>query len=133
MQITYRPAGGERRSFRFRPAELRSVEAEAIEFVGGQVWDNFDDFGRLFLSGSRRAWRAALWTCLRRTDPSLAFDDLDVGVYEVLVEWDEEELARIEAAGRAKAAAEAEAESGADVDGGGQADPKASPGAPPQA
>lgn len=124
MLLTYDPEDVEPRVFVFRPAELRSVEAEALEEVGGGVWDNFDEFGRLFLAGNRRALRAALWLCRRRTEPGLSFEGLDVGVYDVRVGYDDDELARIDAATRAL-----EDEAGTDGEAG-SGDPKAEPGGP---
>jgi hypothetical protein len=96
MELVWSPEGQEPRTFVFTPRKLTTVDAEAIENVGGMVWSDFDTFVRLFNANNRRALRAALWLCLSRDDPSSRFESLSVGVYEISVQFgdDEREIAR---------------------------------------
>jgi hypothetical protein len=96
MEIVWSPEGQEPRTFVFTPRKLTTIDAEAIENVGGMIWSDYDTFVRLFNRNNRRALRAALWLCLSREDATLRFDALSVGVYDVVVQFgdDERELAR---------------------------------------
>jgi hypothetical protein len=95
MLLHYAPHDGEPKTFTFRPGELMSFEAEAIEEVGGDQWRSFAEFGDLFNLQNRRAWRAALWVMLRREDPKLAFNTLVFRLDEVTMEYEDEEIERI--------------------------------------
>lgn len=95
MKVIYTPEDGERQEFVFRPGELMSPEAEALEECGGSAWATFEEYGERFMAGSLKARRAALWILLRRSDPKLRFSDLVVQVQELSVTYDEEELGRI--------------------------------------
>lgn len=97
MLIIYTPEDGPRQEFTFRPGELMSPEAEALEEAGGASWDTFEEYGQRFMAGSLKARRAALWILLRRSDPKLRFSDLVVRVAELSVKYDAEELGRIRA------------------------------------
>src|SRR5215217_7187997 len=86
MLLVYTPEEGERQEFVFRPLEMNNLDAEDIEEVGGNVWDNFDDFTDAFHQGKTRALRAALWISLRATNPQMEFDHVgfkrgEVGVF----------------------------------------------------
>jgi hypothetical protein len=77
MLLYYTPDLGkpdEKREFTFKPDEMPSVEADAIERVTGWTWD---ELGEKFLMGSQKAMRAVLWVFLKRDDPALKFKDLD--------------------------------------------------------
>jgi len=91
VRLIWIPENGEKREFSFKPAKLMTVEAEAIEEVGGTTWESFDQFGRKFMMGNRRATRAALWIMLKREQPKLKFHELNLGVYEVETEFDDQE------------------------------------------
>jgi hypothetical protein len=95
VEIIYRPEGAEPRSWEFTPRKIMSVDAEAIEAVGGDLWEDFDTFGRLFNMGNRRALRAALWVMLRRDDPGLRFETLSVGAMDIGIGIGEAERERI--------------------------------------
>jgi len=69
-----------------------------IEIQGGEAWDTYEDFGRKFMSGSMRAYRAALWICLKREDPKIKFLDVSFRVDELDVDLEEDEKGRIYAA-----------------------------------
>jgi hypothetical protein len=92
MRLIWTPEdGGEKREYSFRPLKLLSPEAEAIEEVGGRAWETFDEFGRLFMLGNRKALRAALWVMRKREEPRLRFQDLSLRVDEVATEYDDDE------------------------------------------
>lgn len=96
MKLVWAPEGGERREWEFTPRLLRTVDAEAIEDVGGARWEDLETFEALFRKGNRRALRAALWIVRRRDEPSLAFDSLDLRADEVRYDpWGEDERATI--------------------------------------
>ena len=96
MRVIWTPTEGERREWEFAPSQLRTVEAEAIENVGGSRWDNLDTFENLLIRGNRRARRAVLWILLRREKASLNFDTLDLQANEVTIDyWGETEKAWI--------------------------------------
>jgi hypothetical protein len=91
MRLIYTPEDGEKREFEFVPHRLLSPDAEALEGVGGGVWESLDEFGRLFLKGNRRAFRAALWLMLRAEQPKLRFQHLVVRADELDYDLDEDE------------------------------------------
>lgn len=91
MLLTWQSDKAPSREWEFTPRRLLTPEAEAIENVGGSVWDNFDEFARLFNAGNRRALRAALWIMLRREDPKIEFDSLNVGAYDIKVSFGDDE------------------------------------------
>jgi len=95
MEITYSPEGEESRSWQFTPRRLKTLEAEAIEGVGGELWEDFDTFGRLFFKNNRRALRAALWVLMRRDDPNLRFETLSIGAMDITVALGDDEVGRI--------------------------------------
>lgn len=92
MRLIYTPEDGEKREFSFRPQQYMSPEIEALEDVGGDAWDSFDEFAIKFWKGNRRAYRAALWLMLKREDPTLKFRDLVVRVDEIQVDFEDDEL-----------------------------------------
>lgn len=102
MRLIWTPPEGETREFLFRPNETLSPDAEAIELVGGEAWETWDGFVRLFHRGHRRALRAALWICRRRADePHLRFAALVLRADEVKIDYDEDELKAMRAKTRA--------------------------------
>lgn len=95
MIIKYSPEDGEPKEFEFIPSKLISPEAEAIENVGGNAWDSFEEFGFKFLKGNIRAYRAALWVMMKRSNPRLRFQDLVFKVGEVEVDYSKTELTKL--------------------------------------
>lgn len=95
MILIWEPDDGESRQWEIKPMQLMTPDAEAIESVGGNRWDNYDDFGRRFMTADRRAYRAALWVLRRREEPDLEFETLSVRADEIRLEWDEQETARL--------------------------------------
>lgn len=92
MIITYAPRDGTPEPYTFKPLDTLSFDAERIEAVGGDVWDNYDDFILALSKGKMRALRAALWICLRKDNPKMTFPELVVGVREITFGPDDEEL-----------------------------------------
>lgn len=95
MKLTFRPTDGEERSFIFRPNELDNREAELIENVGGEAWATWEEFGRKFMLGSIRAYRAALWLLLRRENPRIKFGEISFRVDQLDVDLEDDEFKRI--------------------------------------
>lgn len=83
MLLIYTPENGERQEFVFRPIELNNLDAEDLEEVGGNVWDDSGEFERAFHQGKTRALRAALWISMRATKPELTFDQVQFKLNEV--------------------------------------------------
>lgn len=92
MKIIHKPVDGERKEYTFRPGELSNFEAEAIE--DRTDW-NWEEFAAKFMNGNMRAYRAALWTCLRRENPRIKYDDVSFRVDEIDVDLEEDEKNRL--------------------------------------
>lgn len=88
----FRPTPGEPLSFTWAPNKIMSAEAEAIE--DATDW-TFEEFGAKFLKGSMKAKRAALWILLKREHPTMRFRDLSFAPTEVVVDFDDEEVAAL--------------------------------------
>jgi hypothetical protein len=95
VRLIYTPEDGEKREFSFRPTRFMSPEVEALEDVGGNAWDSYDEWGVKFLKGNRRAYRAALWIMLKREEPTLKFRDLVVRVDEIAVDFEDDETVQL--------------------------------------
>lgn len=95
MLLKYTPQGEKEQTFEFRPGRLLSVEAEAIEDVGGNTWASFEEFRQKFLAGNFKARRAALWIMLKRENPRLRFPEVAVYVDELDIDFEAAELARL--------------------------------------
>jgi hypothetical protein len=93
VRLIHTPPEGERREYVFKPNETLSPDAEAIELVGGEAWETWDEYVRLFNRGHRRALRAALWIARRRAgEDRLRFADLVLRADEVHIDYDDDEL-----------------------------------------
>jgi hypothetical protein len=77
MKLVYTLDDGSIEEYDFEPGRLMSSEADAIEDLKQAKWDTFEEFGQMFLKGSTRAHKAALWIMKRRNDPTIKFTDLD--------------------------------------------------------
>jgi len=95
MILRYRPDDGPPVEFEFIPGELETPDSEAVELIGGEAWGTFEEFGALFFRGSQRARRAALWLCLRRTQPKIRFADLSLRANQIDVDYSSAERERI--------------------------------------
>ena len=76
MLVIYTAAGEQPRQYVFRVDELTPDLYEPIEQVG--PWDALDGFVEALMAGNRRAWRVALWTCLRRDALAAGGEDVDL-------------------------------------------------------
>lgn len=76
LRLTYTPEGAPPETFDFDPDKVLSLEAEALENVGGEAWDSYADWLERIGTGNVRARRALLWVMLRRTNPELRFVDV---------------------------------------------------------
>src|SRR5215207_8471842 len=99
MKLMYAPQGAEPQTFEFDTDELLATEAEDVETVGGVQWDTFGQWLQQLNTGGFRAWRAALWIMLRRSNPTLVFSDLNPRVGEIDLDFRDEPA---EAAGEGK-------------------------------
>lgn len=87
MRIIWTPPGGEARDFLFRPEDLTPDLYEPIEAVG--PWASFGEFVTAVRAGKLRAWRVALWTCLRRDDdPTIELDAVQPAAGEVQARYE---------------------------------------------
>jgi hypothetical protein len=73
--IAYTPEHGQPQEWDFDPTDPNNWEAEALESVGGEQWETYDEWSEYLARGSYRARRALLWVLLNRTD-SIGFDDV---------------------------------------------------------
>jgi hypothetical protein len=94
MKLVYEPPDADRLEFDFEPAKLMSVEAEAIEDLPQGKWETFEEFGQMFLKGSARAHKAALWIMMRRSQPGLKFTDLNYPLSALRITLTDDESAR---------------------------------------
>lgn len=94
MKMIFDPPDGDRLEIDFEPAKLMSVEAEAIEDLPQGKWETFEEFGQMFLKGSARAHKAALWILMRRTNPGLKFTDLNYPLSALRISLTDDEMAR---------------------------------------
>jgi len=74
--IIYNPEHGEPQEWEFDPTDPPNWEAEALETVGGEQWETYDEWAEYMARGSFRAQRALLWVLLSRTGPAIEFDDV---------------------------------------------------------
>lgn len=92
MIFTYRPEGAEAREYPFEPNRLMSPEAEAIERVTGVTFAKWQE---LILEGSMLCTRAFLWVMLKRSEPTLKFDQVMLSMSEVGFRYTAEEKDQI--------------------------------------
>lgn len=100
LRLIYTPEGEDSQEFDFDPDTVFSLEAEALEDVGGDSWDSYAEWIDKVGSGNIRARRALLWILLRRSNPKLRFEDLvfRINEFDVLgVEEDPESEGKDEA------------------------------------
>lgn len=90
MRLTWTPPGGDPREFLFRVEDLTPDLYEPIEQAG--PWESLTEFERTFRAGNRRAWRVALWTCLRRDDdPAIRLDDVQPKAGDLAAHYEPDE------------------------------------------
>jgi len=99
MRLIWTPPSGEPREWIFRTEELLPHEYEPIEECGGGAWDNLEDFDLAMRRSMRKAWRVALWICLRRDRPDLRLAEVVIRADELAMRYEPfEELAIAELA-----------------------------------
>jgi hypothetical protein len=91
LRLVYTPDGGISQQFEFDADNPLSLEAEALEGAGGEVWADYADWLLRVGSGNIRARRALLWVGLRRTQPELRFSDVVFHLNEFAIEDADEE------------------------------------------
>lgn len=92
MKLVYTPEGAERREWEFDPNRILNVEAEAIERATGLTWTEvLQATGR----GSVGAIHAILWVLLKRSTPTLGYDDVVFGMHEVDFQVDDADAQNI--------------------------------------
>jgi hypothetical protein len=88
MDFVYKPEGVEPRRWPFAPYKMLSPEAELIERKTGMA---FADFARVVTEGSMLALRALTFVLLKRSDPTLKWDSLQIAMADVDFELDDDE------------------------------------------
>lgn len=92
MLLIYTPEGADARRWTFQPEKLLSSEAEALEKVTGMT---YQEFGQALIKGSATARRALLWVYLKREDAPLRFNQIDVPVGVISLDYETHELVAI--------------------------------------
>jgi hypothetical protein len=92
LLLIYRPEGADERRWTFQPEKLLSSEAEAIEKSTGMT---YQEFGQALIKGSAAARRALLWVYLKREDAPLRFNQVDVPVGAISLDYEAHELVAI--------------------------------------
>jgi hypothetical protein len=95
MILTYYADNKDPQVFDFSPRLLETPDSEALESVGGDAWDTYEQFAELFFKGSLRARRAVLWIMLRKTDPHLRFQDVSFRTEQVTLGYSPAEEAML--------------------------------------
>lgn len=102
MQFVYRPEGADPRKWTFDPYRLLSPEVEAVErFTGLAFGEWIDQVGK----GSFLAIHGLLYVLLKRTHPTLKWDEVVFCMADIDFEMDAEERAETIKDLEAKAAA----------------------------
>jgi hypothetical protein len=103
LKVIYTPEGADPREWDFDPGKMHDVEAIEIEKRTGLT---YVEFGERFLKGSILARKALLFVLMKRTIPTLKWDELQFTISEVEVNFDAEEKAQIVGALQKKASDE---------------------------
>lgn len=88
MKFTYTPEGAEPRVFDYQPGKLLSPEAEKIEDLTG--W-SYAEFGQHLMTSSMKAFHALLYIFLKRSNPTLKYDQVIFSFDEVDIAYDQAE------------------------------------------
>lgn len=86
MRFVYKPEGAEPKSWEFAPGKLMNVEAETIEKHTGMT---FGEWGQKVGGGSILAIHGLLYVLLKRTTPTLRWDDVQFCLDDVDFEVDD--------------------------------------------
>jgi hypothetical protein len=88
MQFRYTPEGADTMVFEYDPKKLLSPEAEKVETLTG--W-SYAEFGQQLLTGSMKAYHALLYVFLKRSDPTLKYDQVVFSFGEIDLAFDDQE------------------------------------------
>jgi hypothetical protein len=86
MIVVFTPAEGEQQQF--DPVSLRVSEASIAQRTAGMKWQ---DIVNGLTTDDLEAMRVIAWVCLKRSQPSLRYDDFDPGVTELSSRLDRRE------------------------------------------
>lgn len=102
MQFVYKPEGVEPKRWDFDPDKLMSPEAEAIERLTKMTYGEWKEAVQ---RESITALHGLLYVMLKRTNPTLKWDEVQFSTSELDFELDDEETARLVAVLKAQDAA----------------------------
>lgn len=90
MRFSYTPEGADKRTWDFKPGKLMSVEAEVIERLTGLTYKQFtESLGETSIT----ATHALLYVLLKRSDPTLKYDQVQFCIDEIEFDLDDDETA----------------------------------------
>lgn len=89
MKFIYTPQGAEPITFDYKPGRLLSPEAEKIEELTG--W-TYMEFGEHLMSQSMKAFHALLYIFLKRSNPTLKYEQVVFAFDEVDIDYDDSEI-----------------------------------------
>lgn len=89
MQFVYTPEGADPKSWDFDPMKLLSPEAEAIERHTKMTYTDWLD---RVSEGSMLALHGLLYVLLKRSDPTLKWEQVQFSLGEVTFELDDDEV-----------------------------------------
>ena len=92
MKFTYMPSGADPQEWDYRADRLMNVEAEEIERVTGM---RFAAFNTALLEQSSRAIHALLYIMLKRTIPTVKYDEVQFAMGEVELDFTRAEKVEI--------------------------------------
>lgn len=99
MLFVYKPEGADPRKWEFDPTRLMSPEVEAIERHTGLT---FEGWVEACGKGSFIALHGLLWVLLKRSSPTLKYDEVQFCMADLDFEMDEQERAEMRAELEAK-------------------------------
>lgn len=88
MRFVYKPEGAEPKSWEFNPNKLMNVEAETIEKHTGMT---FGDWTQKVRGGSILAIHGLLYVMLKRSTPTLRWDDVQFCIDDIDFEIDDDD------------------------------------------
>lgn len=88
MIFRWTQEGADPREWEFTPLTLGNAEAETIERLTN--W-TYQEFGEKFLGGSMKAYHALLYVFLKRTTPTLKYNDVQFSLAEIDLEYSPDE------------------------------------------
>ena len=77
MLLVYQPDDVKSQEYVFDPDKVSVVDAEEIEELGGNTWRSYREFAVAYAEGKVRALRVALFICMRKDKPDMAFEHMD--------------------------------------------------------